>query len=75
MLMTVLKGELATKQSIAYRFQLTKDELKEIARSKNLTAQIWATNKGGQTLSSHLLSLNKEYILMTILKCDFDIIV
>jgi len=32
-----------------YRFQLVKEELKEIARSKNLTAQIWATNKGGRT--------------------------
>ena len=73
--MTVLNGDLATKQSLAYRFQLTKDKLKEIARSKKSTAQIWATNKGGQTLSSHLLSLNKEYILMTILKCDFYIIV
>jgi hypothetical protein len=32
-----------------YRFQITNEELKEIARSKNLTAQIWATNKGGRT--------------------------
>ena len=32
-----------------YRFQINNEELKEIARSKNLTAQIWATNKGGRT--------------------------
>ena len=32
-----------------YRFQINNEELKEIARSKKLTAQIWATNKGGRT--------------------------
>ena len=60
--MTVLKGDLATKQSLAYRFQLSKEETILIQRSKNLTAEIWATNYSGQTLSSHLLLLNKEYI-------------
>ncbi len=33
-----------------YRFQITNEELKEIARSQNVTAQIWATNKGGRTV-------------------------
>ena len=31
-----------------YRFQLSKEETILIQRSKNLTAQIWATNKGGR---------------------------
>ena len=45
-----------------YRFQLSKEETILIQRSKNLTAEIWATNYSGQTLSGHLLLLNKEYI-------------
>ena len=32
-----------------YRFQLCKNELMLLARSQNVTAQIWATNKGGRT--------------------------
>ena len=32
-----------------YIFQITNKELKEIARSKKSTAQIWATNKGRRT--------------------------
>ena len=51
-----------------YRFQLTKAELdmiskslfvtmkekdKLLARSKNLTAQLWATNEGGRTVYPH----------------------
>ena len=32
-----------------YRFQLCKNELMLLARSQNVTAQIWAKNKGGRT--------------------------
>ena len=32
-----------------YRFQLSKEKKILIQGSKNLTAQIWATNKGGRT--------------------------
>ena len=37
------------KFPIDFRFQLTKDELEDIARCKNFTSQIWATNNGGRT--------------------------
>ena len=53
-----------------YRFQLTKEELKKIARSKNLTAQIWATNEGGRTSLPYAFTEQGIYMLMTVLKGD-----
>lgn len=51
-----------------YRFQLTKEELEELARSKFLTAQIWATNKGGRTSLPYVFTEQGIYMLMTVLK-------
>ena len=72
MLMTVLKGDLATKQSLAYRFQLSKEETILIQRSKNLTAEIWATNKGWRTRLPYAFTEQGIYMLMTVLKGVFD---
>ena len=49
------------KFPIDFRFQLTKEEIEDLARSKNVTAQILATNKGGRT-SYHMLFQNKLFI-------------
>ena len=45
--------------------ELTKEELKEISRSKKSTSQIWATNKGGRTslLLSHYINLKLNKII------------
>ena len=51
-----------------YRFQITNEELKEIARSKKSTAQIWATNKGGRTSLPYAFTEQGIYMLMTVLK-------
>ena len=51
-----------------YRFQITNEELKEIARSQNVTAQIWATNKGGRTSLPYAFTEQGIYMLMTVLK-------
>ena len=32
-----------------FRFQLTRDEVEDLLRCKNFTAQIWVTCKGGRT--------------------------
>ena len=53
-----------------YRFQITNEELKEIARSKKSTAQIWATNKGGRTSLLYAFTEQGIYMLMTVLKGD-----
>ena len=53
-----------------YRFQITNEELKEIARSKNLTTHIWATNKGGRTSLPYAFTKQGIYMLMTVLKGD-----
>ena len=71
--------------------ELTNEELKEIARSKKSTAQIWATNKdelnsilkrkyftsswGGTIKLPYAFTEQGIYMLMTVLKGDFDIIV
>lgn len=39
-----------------------------LARSKNLTAQIWATNKGGRTTLPYAFTEQGVYMLMTVLK-------
>ena len=51
-----------------YRFQLSKNELDNFARSKNLTAQIWATNEGGRTSLPYAFTKQGIYMLMTVLK-------
>ena len=53
-----------------YRFQITNEELKEIAWSKKSTAQIWATNKGGRTSLPYAFTEQGIYMLMTVLKGD-----
>ena len=45
-----------------YRFQITNEELKEIARSIFLTAQIWVTNKGGRTSLSFAFTEQGIYV-------------
>ena len=51
-----------------YRFQLCKNELMLLARSQNVTAQIWATNKGGRTSLPYAFTEQGIYMLMTVLK-------
>lgn len=51
-----------------YRFQLSKTDLDIIARSKKLTAQIWATNEGGRTSLPYAFTEQGIYMLMTVLK-------
>ena len=53
-----------------YRFQITNEELKEIARSKKSTAQIWATNKGERISLPYAFTEQGTYMLMTVLKGD-----
>jgi hypothetical protein len=53
-----------------YRFQLCKNELMLLARSQNVTAQIWATNKGGRTSLPYAFTEQGIYMLMTVLKGD-----
>ena len=53
-----------------YRFQLSKNELMLLARSQNVTAQIWATNKGGRTSLPYVFTEQGIYMLMTVLKGD-----
>ena len=50
--------------------RLKDEDLKEIARSKNLTAQIWTTNKGGRTCLPYAFTEQGIYMLMTVLKGD-----
>ena len=51
-----------------YRFQLTRNEIDVVARSKKSTAQIWATNKGGRTSLPYAFTEQGIYMLMTVLK-------
>jgi len=53
-----------------YRFQLCKNELMLLARSQNVTAQIWATNKGGRTSLPYAFTEQGIYMLMIVLKGD-----
>jgi len=53
-----------------YRFQLTKEEITILARSQNVTTQIWATNKGGRTSLPYAFTEQGIYMLMTVLKGD-----
>ncbi len=46
---------------------MVEEELKEIARSKKSTAQIWATNKGGRTSLPYAFTEQGIYMLMTVL--------
>jgi len=57
-----------TKFPDRYRFQLAKEELLKIARSKNLTAQFWVTNKGGRSSLPYAFTEQGIYMLMTVLK-------
>ena len=78
MLMTVLKGDLATKQSVAqikniiakfperYRFQLAKDEV-DFLRSKKSTSGFWTTGKGGRRYLPYAFTEQGIYMLMTVL--------
>ena len=56
-----------------YRFSITKEELNIIARSKKLTAQIWATNNGGRTSLPYAFTEQGINILTTILKPKTEI--
>ncbi len=58
------------KFPIEFRFQLTKEETKFLARCKNFTAQIWATNEGGRTSLPYAFTEQGIYMLMTVLKGD-----
>ena len=55
-----------------FRFQLSKEETILIQRSKNLTAEIWATNKGWRTRLPYAFTEQGIYMLMTVLKGVFD---
>ena len=50
-------------------FLLSKDEVKGLERSQIVTSELWADGKGGIAYAPHA-SLNKKYILMTVLKGD-----
>ena len=47
----------------APKFQLTKEEIEDLARCKNFTTQIWATNKGGRTSLPYAFSEQGIYML------------
>ncbi|MBR6113191.1 MAG: ORF6N domain-containing protein [Bacilli bacterium] len=51
-------------------FQLTKQEITILAKSQNVTAQIWATNEGGRTTLPYAFTEQGIYMLMTVLKGD-----
>ena len=51
-----------------YRFKLNKDELVYLARSQNVTSQIWATHEGGRTYLPYAFTEQGIYMLMTVLK-------
>ena len=50
--------------------RLKDEDIKEIARCKNFTAQIWSTNKGGRTSLPYAFTEQGIYMLMTVLKGD-----
>ena len=55
MLMTVLKGELATKQSIEYRFQLNKEELNSVMSKKSTSPKnLFSGQNGGTRKLPHI---------------------
>ena len=49
-------------------FILRKEELKKIARSQNVTTQIWVTQEGGRTSLPYAFTEQGIYMLMTVLK-------
>ena len=53
-----------------YRFQLTKEEVLLVQRSKNLTSELWATGKGGRGYFPYAFTEQGIYMLMTVLKGD-----
>ena len=53
-----------------FMFQLTNEEIKNFARCKNFTSQIWATHKGGRAYLPYAFTEQGIYMLMTVLKGD-----
>ena len=53
-----------------YRFQITKEELDKVARSKKSASEIWATGKGGRAYLPYAFTEQGVYMLMTVLKGD-----
>ena len=52
-----------------FRFQLTKEELNNLARCKNCTPRIWTIgNEGGRTYLPYAFTEQGIYMLMTVLK-------
>ena len=49
-------------------FILRKEDLKKIARSQNVTTQIWVTQEGGRTSLPYAFTEQGIYMLMTVLK-------
>ena len=58
------------KFDLDFRFQINKDELDEILRSKKLTSGFWAAGKGGRTYLPYAFTEQGVYMLMTVLKGD-----
>lgn len=46
-----------------YRFKLNKDELVYLARSQNVTSQIWTTHEGGRTYLPYAFTKQEIYML------------
>ncbi len=53
-----------------YRFQLTKQEVIDLQRSKNSTTALWAQGSGGRGYLPYAFTEQGIYMLMTVLKGD-----
>ena len=63
-----------TKFDDDFRFQITKNEMNDLAMSKKLTAQIWTIgNKGGRTTLPYAFTEQGIYMLMTVLKGELAV--
>ncbi len=51
-----------------YRFQISKEEMIEIVRSKNLTSLKWSSGDGGRVYLPYAFTEQGIYMLMTVLK-------
>ena len=64
-----------TKYPDDLMFILSKDEVKELERSQIVTSELWADGKGGRAYTPHAFTEQGIYMLMTVLKGDFDTVV
>ena len=59
-----------------FRFILTKEEIEILVRCKNFTSRSWKhSNEGGRRYLPYAFTEQGIYMLMTVLKGDFDTIV